>query len=150
MRSQIRSAEVTTEKGLTMPSKKPYIIRALYQWIMDSDCTPHLVINTKSEIVKVPREFVKDNKIVLNISPTSANKLEIDNEYILFYAKFNGIEQRIYAPITAVLAIYAAEDGEGFMFEEEPVSEKPKKENEGSGNKNKGYGGFKIVDKISD
>lgn len=131
-----------------MSSKKPYITRAFYQWIVDNGCTPYLMLSTKSKRVEVPMTFVKNHQIVLDVSPTSVKDFEIHNEYVYFKAHFKGIEETIYAPIEAVLAIYAAEDGDGFMFEEEPIPNEPrKKEDASEGSSEKSGDGFlKLVD----
>jgi stringent starvation protein B len=131
-----------------MSSKKPYVTRAFYQWIVDNGCTPYLLLNTKSKRVEVPKQFVKNNKIILDVSPTSVKDFEIHNEYVYFKAQFKGVEETIYAPIEAVLAIYAAEDGDGFMFEEEPIPNEPRKKedsNDSAGCKSDG-GFLKLVD----
>lgn len=129
-------------------SKKPYITRALYEWIVDSGCTPYLLLNTKSKRVEIPRQFVQDHRIILDISPTSVKELEINNEYIYFKAQFKGAEEIIYSPIEAVLAIYAAETGDGFTFEEEPIPNAPRKkeEDETDGSSTADNGFLKLVD----
>lgn len=104
-----------------MLSNKPYLIRAFYEWIMDSKCTPFVVINANFPRAKVPQEFIEDGQITLNISSDAIRDLKIGNEFIEFRASFSGIVHIISAPIKAVLAIYAQENGQGmfFDFEEE-------------------------------
>ena len=102
-----------------MFSNKPYLIRAFYSWIVDNECTPYLLVNADFSDVQIPREYVQDSQIVLNISPVSVQDLMIKNESVSFVASFPGVEQQIYAPVSAVLGIYAKENGEGIMFEPE-------------------------------
>jgi stringent starvation protein B len=114
-----------------MTSNKPYFIRAIYEWICDNNLTPYIVINAKEYSVQVPTQYVEDGKIILNISPEAANALVIKNEDIEFMARFSGAAMRVYAPIKAVLAIYARENGQGMIFNEEP--------NDGDGNGTGGH-----------
>lgn len=102
-----------------MTSNKPYLIRALYEWICDNNLTPYIVINASEPTVKVPTQYVEDGKIVLNISPTAAHALKISNEDIDFMARFSGAAMHVYAPVRAVLAIYARENGRGMIFNPE-------------------------------
>jgi len=103
---------------------RPYLIRALYDWIIDNDWTPHLVVNAEIEGVEVPREFVKEGKIILNILPSAVKNLELGNEWITFDARFSGKPLGIFIPIQAVLAVYAKENSLGMTFPEE-ASEPP-------------------------
>ena len=103
-----------------MTSNKPYFIRAIYEWICDNNLTPYIVINAKDQTVQVPTQYVEDGKIILNISPDAAHALLINNEDIEFMARFSGSAMRVYAPIRAILAIYARENGQGMVFNEEP------------------------------
>lgn len=103
-----------------MTSSRPYLLRALNEWILDNNCTPYIVVNAEVEGVQVPMEYVQDGQIVLNINPASIRHLLMDNEGISFDARFSGQSQSIYAPIRAVTAIYAKENGQGMVFGEEP------------------------------
>lgn len=103
-----------------MTSNKPYIIRALFDWILDNDLTPYLLVNAFAKNVMVPDGVENDGKVVLNLSPSAIRGLELGNEAILFSARFNGASENLYIPVSAVLAIYANENGEGMMFAEEP------------------------------
>ncbi len=94
-----------------------YLVRALYDWILDGKCTPYLLVNTDMAGVSVPKQFIKDGQIVLNVEPTAVKNLIIDSEAVSFTASFGGIRQTIYAPILAVKAIYAMENGQGMVFE---------------------------------
>ncbi|PCH62540.1 MAG: ClpXP protease specificity-enhancing factor [SAR86 cluster bacterium] len=102
---------------MSMTSSRPYIIRALYEWIVENDCTPYLLVNAFEESVQVPQEHVKDGQIVLNISPTAVQDFLIDNQALEFNGRFAGIPTRVYVPVSAVLGIYAKENGQGMRFE---------------------------------
>jgi stringent starvation protein B len=99
-----------------MTPRKPYLVRAIHDWILDNQMTPYLSVNTTFEGVIVPSNYIVDNSIVLNISPSSVRHLELGNEYILFDARFSGQSYAIEIPIEAVQAIYARENGEGMLF----------------------------------
>jgi len=103
-------------------SSRPYIIRAIYEWIADHDCTPHLLVDVNQEGVDVPQAYVTDGQIVLNISASAVVGLEMGNELILFNGRFGGIATDIVVPIKAILGIYARENGQGMVFDapEEP------------------------------
>ena len=110
-----------------MTSNKPYLIRALYEWLLDNGATPHILVDTSFDQVMVPSGIAKDGQVVLNISATAVQRLEMDNDHIAFSARFGGVSQNIYIPIQAVLAIYSMEDGEGMMFAEEVTAATPQK-----------------------
>lgn len=134
-----------------MTSSRPYLLRAFYDWILDNDFTPYIVIETeKHEEVSVPSEYVENGRIVLNISPSAIHNLLIANDHVEFNARFAGVPHSIYAPIRAVEAIYAKENGRGMVFKEEddeeddepPTPPKSKKDTSGSGGKgNQGKSG---------
>jgi stringent starvation protein B len=100
-----------------MTSNRPYLIRALFEWIIDNDCTPYLIVSTAVPGVSVPASYVEDQRIVLNISPQAVRNLDLGNERIEFDGRFGGQPFRVSAPIGAVLAIYAKETGQGTAFE---------------------------------
>ena len=104
---------------MTMTSNKPYFIRALYDWIVDNDLTPYLLVNALYPGVEVPQEFVNDGRIVLNISPKACRGLHIENDRIIFTARFSGVATQIFVTPEAVLAIYTKENGRGMEFGEE-------------------------------
>lgn len=106
-----------------MTSNKPYFLRALYEWICDNNMTPYIVINATDNSVKVPTQYVEDGKIVLNISPTAAHALRMTNDDMEFMARFSGAAMHVYAPISAVLAIYARENGRGMIFDQNNVDD---------------------------
>jgi stringent starvation protein B len=98
-----------------VPSTRPYLIRALFEWCMDGGFTPYLAVQVDAS-VQVPHEFVKNNEIVLNISPDATHGLQIGNEWVEFKARFGGVAREIMVPIDHVLAIYARENGQGMAF----------------------------------
>jgi len=108
-----------------MTSNKPYILRALFEWILDNDLTPYLLVNELIENVMVPEGISNDNKIVFNLSPSAIRELELLNEAVLFSARFHGRPENVYLPMNAILGIYANENGEGMMFPEEAFVEAP-------------------------
>ena len=108
-----------------MSPTRPYFIRALYEWIVDNNCTPYLLVDANFPKVAVPLEFVDDGKIVLNLTPSAIRHLHIDNEYVQFSARFGGRSQEIYLPIGAILAIYAKENGKGMFFESGEIEPPP-------------------------
>ena len=109
-----------------MTSSKPYLVRALYDWILDNDATPHILIDTTLAGVQVPPGFASDGKLVLNLAPQAIQGLEIDNDYVAFSARFGGVAQDVHCPMEALLAIYARENGEGMMFPAEEASDEAK------------------------
>lgn len=107
---------------MNMTSNKPYMIRAIYEWILDNELTPHIVVFASAPDVSVPLEYVnKDNQIVLNIAPRAVEALEMGNQSITFSARFGGIPTEIFVPCQAVLGVYARENGQGMMFELDPT-----------------------------
>jgi stringent starvation protein B len=111
-----------------MLSNRPYLARAFYEWIVDSRCTPILVLDAVYPGCKVPANFIEDNEIVFNISPDAVRDVKITNESLTFKASFSGVIHCIYAPIGSILAIYAEENGEGLFLdflEEERENEAP-------------------------
>jgi stringent starvation protein B len=103
-----------------MTSSKPYLIRGLYEWLLENDVTPYLLVDANFYGVMIPQGSANDGKVVLNLTPSAIQGLELDNEYIAFSARFGGIAQNVYCPMASILAIYAKENGEGMMFNEEP------------------------------
>jgi len=100
-------------------SKRPYLIRALNDWIVDSDLTPYLMVDVRGDEIRVPPEHVSGGRIILNISPTAVRDLALGDEAISFSARFGGRPYSVYVPIDQVVAIYARETSEGMMFEDE-------------------------------
>ena len=102
-----------------MTSSKPYLVRALYEWILDNDNTPYILVDTSSDQVSIPNGIASDGKVVLNLAPAAIQNLEMTNDFISFSARFNGVGEQIFVPVTSLLAIYARENGEGMMFPDE-------------------------------
>lgn len=101
-----------------MTSHRPYLLRALYEWIADNGMTPHVLVDATHAGVRVPPHTVKDGKVVLNIADRAVAKLELDNESVRFTARFGGVSQPVVVPVGAVLAIYARETGQGMALPE--------------------------------
>ena len=102
----------------SMTSSQPYLIRGIYDWVIDNGMTPYLLVNAENEYAMIPRDFVEDGKIVLNINPSAISDLQLGNDYIMFNARFSGKSMEVSIPVIAVLAIYAKENGQGMMFDE--------------------------------
>ena len=114
---------------MEQPSTKPYLIRALHQWCSDNGFTPYIAVVANGR-AKVPREFVRDGQIVLNVSYTATGHLDISKDRITFQARFGGIARDISVPIGNVLAIYAKENGAGMAFEADSDATDGKQESE--------------------
>ena len=99
--------------------RRPYLLRAFYEWLLDNQLTPHLVVDVTLPGVSVPMEYARDGQIVLNIAPRAVGNLELANDEVRFNARFGGVPRQVAVPLAAVLAIYARENGAGTMFEPE-------------------------------
>lgn len=99
--------------------RRPYLLRAFYEWLLDNQLTPHLVVDVTLPGVQVPMEYARDGQIVLNIAPRAVGALELANDEVRFNARFGGVPRQVNVPLAAVLAIYARENGAGTMFEPE-------------------------------
>ncbi len=117
---------------MEMSSNQPYLLRALYDWIVDNSLTPYVLVNAEAERVDVPSQYIENGKIVLNISPAAVSSLELGNDYVIFNARFSGKPTDVSFPVSAALAIYARENGQGMVFNEsgnepppEPEPDKP-------------------------
>ena len=108
---------------MSMTSSRPYIVRALYDWIVDNECTPYLLVDSHWQGVSVPEQFTEDDQVVLNVSPMAVRELELGNDAISFMARFGGKSCDVYVPVAAVMAIYARENGQGMVFEMEQQPE---------------------------
>jgi stringent starvation protein B len=100
-------------------------MRALYEWIVDNDCTPYVLVDASVMEVMVPQQFVKDNQIVLNISPDAVVDLSISNQAVAFNGRFGGIATDVFVPISAIVGIYARENGQGMVFDPEEAVDPP-------------------------
>ena len=101
---------------MELPSTKPYLLRAIWEWCNDNAFTPYIAVQVDAR-TNVPREFIRDGQIVLNLGPDATNKLQIGNDLIEFQARFGGIARQLSVPVSQVSAIYARENGAGMAFE---------------------------------
>ena len=99
-----------------MTSHRPYLLRALYEWIADNGMTPHLLVDATQPGVRVPAHTINDGKVVLNIAARAVAHLEMDNDAVAFTARFGGVSHAVIVPVSAVLAIYARETGQGMAL----------------------------------
>lgn len=139
-----------------MTSSRPYLLRAFYDWIIDNDFTPYIVIDTLDTRVSVPSEYIENGRIVLNISPAAIDDLLIANDHVEFSARFGGVPFNIYSPVKSIEAIYAKENGRGMVFKDDeddddeppppPKGSKGEKGGSGSkGSKSKGRSHLTVV-----
>jgi len=108
-----------------MTPLKPYLIRSLYEWIVDNNLTPHLLVDATHPDAVVPTEHINDGQIILNVRPAAIQGLNLSNTCIEFNARFSGQPTQIFVPTSAVLAIYAQENGRGMVFDSEDTEEPP-------------------------
>lgn len=127
---------------MVMNSSRPYLIRAIYDWIVDNECTPHIAVDAFVEGVEVPQDYVRNGQIVLNIAPDAVSHFHLGDSEIAFSARFRGISMEVVVPYAAVLGIYAKENGQGMMFDpEEPAPQPPRGPRPVSGTGAKGKSG---------
>jgi stringent starvation protein B len=105
--------------------KRPYLLRAMHQWIAECGHTPHVIVDAGREGAEVPRAYVKDGKIVLNLSEGATQHLRLGNDEVQFDARFAGVIHHVRFPVSAVLGIYARETGEGMVFSEQDLGPEP-------------------------
>jgi stringent starvation protein B len=105
-----------------MTPSRPYIFRAIYQWLCDNGVTPYMAVNAEVEGTIVPLDLVKDGQIVLNLAPHAIGYINIENHGVSFSARFNGVSKELYAPMPAIQALYAKENGQGMVFPPEDFS----------------------------
>ncbi|WP_405232122.1 ClpXP protease specificity-enhancing factor [Lentisalinibacter salinarum] len=106
-------------------SKRPYLVRAMHEWMSDSGHTPHIVVDATMAGVNVPEQHAKDGRIILNISYSAAHDLRLDNEAVSFRARFGGTPYDVWVPVTAILGIYARETGQGMIFSQNDDGPEP-------------------------
>ena len=111
--------------GERAQSRRPYLLRAMHQWMSDCGLTPHVIVDAGRDGVAVPSAFVKDGKIVLNLSHSATQDLQLHNQCIEFNARFAGVVHHVHVPMPAVLGIYARETGEGMVFSEQDLGPEP-------------------------
>lgn len=120
-----------TERQPPMSSNRPYLLRAIYDWITDNQLTPYVLVDATVEGVRVPPQVVKNGQVVLNLAMRAVANLELGNDYINFQARFSGVSQAIRIPLQAVLAVYAQENGQGMMFPAEDGDTPPAPDDRG-------------------
>jgi stringent starvation protein B len=101
---------------ISVTSNRPYLLRAMYDWISDNGLTPYILVDAASPGVTVPKSAVKDGRIVLNVAQRAVAQLDLGKEYVRFTARFAGVSQIVEVPMSGILAIYAQENGQGMMF----------------------------------
>ena len=106
-------------------SRRPYLLRAMHEWISDSNQTPHIVVDASIEGVEVPRQYVQGGKIILNVSSNATSMLSLGNDFVRFRARFGAATYDVSVPIVAVLGIYARETGQGMIFSETDTPPQP-------------------------
>ncbi|UUS60244.1 MULTISPECIES: ClpXP protease specificity-enhancing factor [unclassified Acinetobacter] len=106
-----------SEQELQFTPTRPYLTRALYEWICENQLTPYLLVDATQNGTMVPVQYIQDGQIVLNIAPHATHALHMSNETITFSARFGGVSQNLYIPFSAVLGIYARENGQGMFFD---------------------------------
>ena len=116
-----------------MTSNRPYLIRAMHEWIGDNGMTPYLLVDAGFPGVMVPQHAVKDGRVVLNVAPRAVAQLELGNQFIRFMARFSGVSQSVELPIAAVQAIYAQETGQGMMLPKDNETAGPQEPEPGPG-----------------
>lgn len=103
----------------SMTSSRPYLIRAIYEWLVDNQLTPYMMVDAMDKTVVVPEKYIEDGKIILNVAPMAVREMSMSNAEVHFEARFSGITHQISFPTQAVLAVYAFENGRGMVFSDE-------------------------------
>lgn len=116
---------MSTNETSTMSSNRPYLLRAIYDWISDNDLTPYVLVDAAVAGVRVPPQVIKNGQVVLNLAMRAVASLDLGNEWITFSARFSGVSQTITFPVSAVLALYAQENGQGMMFPADEGGDQP-------------------------
>lgn len=121
---------------MPMTTSRPYLIRALYDWITENGCTPYMLVNALDEGVNVPQEHVQEGgRITLNLSPTAVRSLVLGNDAVEFSGRFAGVPRQILVPVGAVMGVYAKENGQGMTFGTDLAPPDPPAEPDGPGGK---------------
>lgn len=118
-----------SEQELNLTPTRPYLARAIYEWICENNLTPYLLVDATKPYTDVPTQFIQDGQIVLNIVPHAVNKLHMSNDSITFSARFGGVSKDIYVPMNALLGLYAKENGQGLFFDPDEYSDAQTPEN---------------------
>ena len=111
--------------AIAMTSNRPYLLRAIYDWISDNDLTPYILVDAGVAGVRVPPQVIQNGQVVLNLATRAVANLDLGNDWISFQARFSGVSQSIHIPVRAVLALYAQENGQGMMFPAEEEGDMP-------------------------
>lgn len=119
-----------------MTSSRPYLIRALYEWIVDNGLTPYLLVDANADALEAPTEYADGGKLVLNVAPRAVRDLQLGNDIVSFSARFGGVSRQVSIPVPAVMAIYARENGQGMLFaERDDGGDEPPSGPQGQGDK---------------
>lgn len=119
-----------SESELNLNPTRPYLSRAIYEWICDHNLTPHILVDATQPFTDVPSQFVQDGQIVLNLAPHAVHRLNMSNDAITFSARFGGVSRDIYVPFAALIGIYARENGQGLFFDPEEYANVKVEKNE--------------------
>ena len=117
------------ENDFQLTPTRPYMVRAIFEWLEDNNLTPHIMVDTTQPNVTVPAEYVQDGRIVLNIASRATGNLVINNDFINFHARFGGVSQELWVPMQAVMGIYARENSQGMFFDPTEYDNAPQSEN---------------------
>lgn len=107
---------MNNNENLTLSPTRPYMVRAVYEWLEDNELTPYLLVDATHKDAKVPTEYVNDGRIVLNVGSRATGNMHIDNYYVNFNARFSGVSREIWVPMPAIIGIFAKEDESAGMF----------------------------------
>lgn len=102
-----------------MTSSRPYLVRAMYEWIVDNNFTPYVLVDAHAPGVQVPQQYVEDGQIVLNVAPGAVASMELGNHLMRFNARFGGVPTDVLVPVAAIRGLYARENGRGMVFDED-------------------------------
>ena len=116
------------ENDFQLTPTRPYMVRAIFEWLEDNNLTPHIMVDTTQPNVTVPVEYVQDGRIVLNIASRATGNLVINNDFINFHARFGGVSQELWVPMQAVMGIYARENSQGMFFDRTEYDNPPQSE----------------------
>lgn len=113
------------KQAASMKSSRPYLIRAIHEWIVDNGLTPYLIVDALASGVEVPKQYVQQGRIVLDVSPRAVRGLQLGNDWIEFSARFGGVSLPVRVPIRSIQAVYAKENGVGMAFQESDPGDEP-------------------------
>lgn len=125
-----------SESELNLSPTRPYLSRAIYEWICDHNLTPYILVDATQPYTDVPTQFIQDGQIVLNLAPHAVHRLNMSNDAITFSARFGGVSKDIYVPFAALMGIYARENGQGLFFDPEEYANITPEQNDLESNNN--------------